>query len=477
MVIRLFAVIVSLVCVAGFIPGRSAATSASSTSPEIRQRAWQVIEQTWEKGDSFVGYTLVSELWRLDDPRVRAMLMAALRGEKRGLQFPAAVALRQRPYPEALSEMAKAMVGSTDVATRLFLLDALRSSGYPNLARRMVPLLHDTDPKTRWVAAGDFSRLEEQAINVAMEELSNPDPAVRQAALWILRLRADRSPLKTALSDTDLEIRLTAARALASVGDPAGVSLLAAHLEREPKAPDRFRVALLLSQSGDMRGTAFLQNALRQSDPNERASAASNLSDSRVPQASAILMDLLRKDPDHRVRGTALKSLLRINGDSVEEALQQALQDRSESVRLSAASEFLARGDSRGEHVLRQALGSGDQAIKFRAAELAPKFLNAGDEITLALMLRDDERSIQGFAMRTAAKLGIKALLPGIREVLMRKQEFGDHRMNAAAAIGDLGGPEAEEILRGALDAENPVIRVVAAIAILRPPQVSPGKS
>ena len=91
-------------------------------------------------------------------------------------------------------------------------------------------------------------------------------------------------------------------------------------------------------------------------------------------------------------------------------------------------------------------------------------------------MLRDESRLIQQHAMRTAAKLGIKALLPGMREILMRKQEFGDHQMVAAAAIGDLGGPEAETILREALDAEHPVIRVVAAIAILSPAPAGPAK-
>lgn len=474
MVSRLFAVILSVVCAAGQFPETVAASPASSTSPELRQRAWQVIEQAWDKGDSSVGFTLVSELHRLDDPRARAMLLTALRGEKRGLQFPAAVALRQRPYPEALDEMAKALVGFPDDAARWFLLDTLLASGYPNMARRMAPLLHDPNPMTRMKVAGELSRLGEQAIDVAMEELANPDPIVRQNALWILRLRADRSPLMAALSDPDPGVRLAAARVLASVGDPAGVPPLATHLEREPKAPDRFRNALLLSQSGGIRGTAFLQNALRQSDPQERSGAAAVLAEARVPQARTILMNLLQRDPDSRVRGTALQGLLRANGDSAVPALQLALKDASESVRLSAASELLSRGDSRGEHVLRAALASGDPGIKFLASELAPRFLTSADESTLASMLRDDHKLVQGFAMQAAAKLGIKALLPSIREVLMRKQEFGDHRMAAAAAIGAIGGREGEEILREALDAEHPTIRVVAAIAILSPVPADP---
>ena len=110
------------------------------------------------------------------------------------------------------------------------------------------------------------------------------------------------------------------------------------------------------------------------------------------------------------------------------------------------------------------------------AAELAVKFLNTGEESILASMLRDDDKLIQEHAMRVAAKLGIKALLPGMREILMRKEEFGNIRMSAAAAIGDLGGAEAETILREALAAENPVIRVVAAIAILSPAPAGPAK-
>ena len=107
--------------------------------------------------------------------------------------------------------------------------------------------------------------------------------------------------------------------------------------------------------------------------------------------------------------------------------------------------------------------------MRVAASEDLAKYLSEGESGFLVGLLHDPIPVIRKNAMKAASRIRASTLLPDLREVLMEPNVTGDVRMTAAAAIGDIGGPEAERILRDALDAEDPTIRVVAAIAILRP--------
>jgi HEAT repeat protein len=197
--------------------------------------------------------------------------------------------------------------------------------------------------------------------------LQDPDLEVRLAtitSLMDLRPKNLAITLKTALADPTPEVSFAAAKALWTMGDPAGKQVLLAVLGGEVKTTSGFftkqkRDALRMIHTpktmflfalkqgvgfapvpGLGTGVSSMQGILSDSGVSGRTSAALLLGrDTGVDTSDALRQALI--DKDWSVRAAAVHSLALRNSRSVERDLIPMLDDNKEGVRLRAAAAII----------------------------------------------------------------------------------------------------------------------------------------
>lgn len=256
------------------------------------------------------------------------------------------------------------------------------------------------------------------------------DPAVlRDAAVGALR-ELMRSPSPRLARD--------AALALARVRDPDALAALGRRLDEEPSPAARLRVAYVLARSGDARGVAALEAALR--------------------------------DPSRDVRLDAARSLARLGNDAGRTALRAMLRVRTH--RLGAAAALALLGDDAGLAVLREALAGSARVARTRAAvalgaagydearDALADILTAGDRVGAAhaLAALGDTRAVDALveqlgasALRVDAAIALRRLdaqvdLAPLARALVDGDDVG--RITAAEAILILTADERPAELR-----------------------------
>jgi HEAT repeat protein len=138
---------------------------------------------------------------------------------------------------------------------------------------------------------------------------------------------------------------VNAVGALAAV---AGGLIVDAYLNTPPHLREPYRAAI--RQAGE-RAVEVLQERLASKVPEVAAVAAEFLSRTGSPQASGMLIPLIRH-PDERVREAALLGLAELGGRDVVRPAMPALKDESVVVRAAAARVLAAGGDPASTTVL-----------------------------------------------------------------------------------------------------------------------------
>ncbi|MCX5387033.1 fumarate reductase/succinate dehydrogenase flavoprotein subunit [Streptomyces sp. NBC_00083] len=214
--------------------------------------------------------------------------------------------------------------------------------------------LRDGSPPVRSAAAAVLRELvevlpAEAALGAALREaLDVPDPAVRTAALEVLRaLRLGDAPVYAALlADADIEVRIHAVRGLVAVDAVAELSRAAADAAREVRVAVARGVAALRRPAP---GT--LDPLLVDSDPLVRGAALAALAATGCPPAYAEPAAAALADPAWQVRAGAAAALKAAAPDEAVPALAKALADANADVRKAAVLSLLAHRahpDARG---------------------------------------------------------------------------------------------------------------------------------
>jgi len=189
----------------------------------------------------------------------------------------------------------------------------------------------------RW---GDRSIIETSRLsmsNTALDDLHNPDPKVRQAAvatLYGLKDRRSVEPLIAALKDADSGVATTAAAALAEMPDDRTVDLLIRSL-RDPNEQARSLSALALGRIKNRRAIEPLTTALTDHAVEVRREAVRALAQFNDVRVIKPIIGALGDDSPV-VRMHAAKALGEIK-DPRMEPLVIALQDKNIAVRISAS--------------------------------------------------------------------------------------------------------------------------------------------
>ena len=191
-------------------------------------------------------------------------------------------------------------------------------------------------------AARALAKIGQPAIELLIDNLSNPNPQVRRLAAKALGQTGSLStvdPLVRTLSDQDPTVRASAAIALGSLRHPlVAQKLLDAYSTVNPDT--RIHLIYAMSQINDIIVVPFLVEIFPTQSPEVRAAIVHALGKIRDARAIDTLLMAL-KDPDEIVRANAAFALSSFYSVPIMDALVDKLSDDVSSVR-AAAMEALA---------------------------------------------------------------------------------------------------------------------------------------
>ncbi|MEU6881534.1 fumarate reductase/succinate dehydrogenase flavoprotein subunit [Streptomyces sp. NPDC046712] len=241
----------------------------------------------------------------------------------------------------------------------------------PALAER----LQDTAPQVRAAAAAALRELVEvlpadAELSAGLREaLGVDDPAVRAAALDVLRaLRlGDAGVYAVALADDDIEVRITAVRALVSVDAVPELAKAAADPAREVRVAVARGLAAVHAPA-----PAPLDPLLDDADPLVRAAALAALAAAGCPPRYAAQATAALEDPAWQVRAGAATALRAAPPAEAVPALAGALADPNADVRKAAVLSLLPHGAEPGVRAaLAAAASDADADVRAYASRAA----------------------------------------------------------------------------------------------------------
>lgn len=359
-------------------------------------------------------------------------------------------------------------------------------------------------------ALDELSRGGEAARPRIAEALNSPVLDVRRYAFELLEKLSPKGsldPLLWALSSEHTDMRLGVLDRLASAADPRVSAALGTAAESEH--PDvRLRAAELLAERRDDRAAEVLAALLRSDDAGvasraeaalvtlgtaaaadvlaaraeevtgaDRARLAGSIGELAKSEAAVRALSALLRDDEAAVRSAALEGGLDMVGRDTKKRdhalaailLAAAARSKDPAIRLAAATELAAAGDSGADAVLAGLLGDRDAATRVAAAKsYAERVLekNAPVEPLLAIVTAGTRDLLLSAAEGVAAR-GLPAALRPL--LLFARAGELEERRRALLALGYLGDRRAfaELIaLEAGGTAEEPVDPVLRAAAV-----------
>ncbi|MEV5726299.1 fumarate reductase/succinate dehydrogenase flavoprotein subunit [Streptomyces pharetrae] len=246
----------------------------------------------------------------------------------------------------------------------------------PGTGTALAAALTDPDPGVRAAAAASLRELvetlpREPALRDALAAaLTETDPVVRAAALDVLRaLRLGDAGLFTApLSDPDTAVRVAAVRALVSVD---AVAQLARAAGADPSREVRVTLAKALAtvDAASEAVHAALAGLVDDPDALVRAAAYTALGTVGCPAPLADRAETALADPAWQVRAGAATALSLADPDPAVRALAKAVTDPNADVRKAAVLALTRhRADEDARAALTAATGDSDADVRAYAA-------------------------------------------------------------------------------------------------------------
>ena len=164
---------------------------------------------------------------------------------------------------DPLVQQALADLDSPDLVYRIDALHRLRAFKDSLIAPKVIPLLYDSDPTIRRLAAEVLSKNgDSSVVSSLIKALYDADPLVREAAADALGLIGDRSAVSAlidVLYDDEVNVRFAATEALGLLGDPRSVVDLIQILDSDD-IPLSAMAAMALRKIGTPEALAAIQH-------------------------------------------------------------------------------------------------------------------------------------------------------------------------------------------------------------------------
>jgi len=227
------------------------------------------------------------------------------------------------------------------------------------------------DAYEQWITtarAEDGFLLRDVSLATAWELLTNRDPAVRAAALDLVR-RFDAANFGRAVQDLPATDDLSASAVLAASGNAVALRRLQEQLDT-PGARDKTAILALLIRSRGAEAAPRVRRFLQDPFAPNRAEAARLLGEIRDAGAQDTLRQLMGTDPVPLVRFSAAVALSALDDPDAMPVVEQMSASPAADVRLMAARALAARGDAGWRTAADGLLGSEDPLVRVHAAEL-----------------------------------------------------------------------------------------------------------
>lgn len=308
---------------------------------------------------------------------------------------------------------------------RVYALEAVQP--LPTRALPMAQLAaQDRNPAVRYAAMVTIGKLELEALGpMALAKLNEEqDPSVWAASLFAAKMAGEEvniTPMGDLLLHDEPGVRGNVADLIGFMGDPSALPLLRQRGRAPmPKATD-LQVALVLLQM---------------------AEAAARLGDEKALEG--LRTDTYSNNDEIRVR--AIQALGRLGDRGMTGNLNNFLAETEPmEIRLASAQALAANGDNRGGPIILEAAAMDGKAVQ----EMVDDYLN-----DVPVAQRDPERMF------------------AFQEIQRRPEDLArvaaSLRAQAALALADLAGDEAEAMLAKLLTDADPVVRIAAATAVIR---------
>jgi HEAT repeat protein len=385
---------------------------------------------------------IASALGRIGTPRAVPPLLELVRDLDDTVRMAAAAALGETASPDAVNALLDEMVDENP-QMRMAVAEAL---GRINDSKSVEVLSRvattDPDLEVRTVALRALRRISSWAVNPLIRALSSNDlpERIRAVSGLVDQGRAAILPLSDLMAHEDPSVRATAAEILGTLGDSAGLDVLARALA-DQDARVRFAAACALGRIKHARSAQALARALEDQDGKVAGAAAASLEGLGETAVEPVFQLLEHESADIRVRTIDVLGRLRHKGAC--DRLVRGLSENVSWVRIVSA----------------QALG------EICEIEAAP---------ALIASLRDRDAVVRAMAAEALGKLrDYQATMPLLAAL---NDESDMVRVNALRALGRIGNPAAIPFLKPALDAPSVGLRAAAAegLAALRVTDVLP---
>ncbi len=413
---------------------------------------------------------------QFDLPGLGDLLVPWLNDPERRVRLAAAEILRHSPSVRAVPQLGR-MLSDPDLEVRSVAADALGAAEHADAVLPLLGHLDDPVPEVRRRIVVALGHLRDaRAIVPLIGKVQDAQAEVRRAVAEALgRLGDDRaaSALVLALRDNDNAVQIAALQALGRLGDPSTTLPVASLLDESSAVPVRHAALQALAQIGTEEGIQLLVERLGAPEHEEDQEATVRAIHFVGPRAVPHLAQCLAGQPP-RARADACIRVLGAIGTAKALPLIVGALSRNAVSAPSGLHALEALGAPSGLRTVLEYLS--DQSAETRQAAISA----AGE---LLDPRRPDGRAVEPIlAALSAAGIGdverrsLVALLgeTGSRRaapVLVEWVQNNDDvelRLIAIEALGQLGAVGQDAALLDALDAEQPAVRMTAALALRR---------
>lgn len=391
-------------------------------------------------------------------------LLTALADTHPDLRVRAAAALEHLGLPARALRMIEDDDGADEAGE---LLARFAAAGRRDL---LVEYLRHPSPAVRFAVVEALQRAERRDLAPELIHVAgaDPEPALRAAALGVLRRLTLREAVPAALAgirDPEPAPRVEAVTLLGELGGPA-VADAVRTCAGDPEPAVRAAAARALGRASAASATAEFTPLLTDPDPIVRAAAAAGVAEAGLIRLAAAVTPLLYDD-DQDTRVAAAQALGHIGSRAALAPLGQAFAEGSPELREAVAGavgtldeaalwdlfETLRRegGEPAGRIALASALGA-------LPSETARRIIGR--------LLRDSDEAVRAGAVNAAIRLGDTRTGPQVMELLARDSS-PLVRERAALALGLLPVPDAERALAHACGNDQPPnVRAAAVLSL-----------
>ena len=300
--------------------------------------------------------------------------------------------------------------------------------------------LRDPSVDVRLTSAQALGSLgDPRAVDALLAALrSDSDAGVRKMAAWALGeiedARAVDGLSEAVRSDRDVEVRAMSAWALGEIESPQGVPALGAAL-RDSSVEVRRMAVWALGEVESAEAVEWLTPALRDEDVEIRRKAAWALGEIESPAAVGALGGAMG-DSDAEVRATAAWALGEIESPEGVEALRPGIQDADLEVRRKTVWALGEIQDPRAVPILTAALRDSDRETRKTAVWALGEIQDPSSLPALRPLLQDPDEEIRSTAIWALMEMEDPAVYDVLVELL--KDPDPEVRKRAAQALGDM---------------------------------------